>query len=67
MRPRRLVSCVAVGLAMAWGFTWIAVGRSVEDPRSAATAVPAGAAAVTVLLATAWYHNRRKQDAARDR
>jgi hypothetical protein len=52
---------LAVGLALAWGFAWIAYGRFADEPRSTATAIAAGAAAVVALLATAWYRNRRQR------
>ena len=58
---RRLGGRWAVGLALAWGFGWIAFGRLADEPRSTATAIAAGAAAVVVLFATAWYRRRRPQ------
>ncbi|OFE19055.1 hypothetical protein BA895_01285 [Humibacillus sp. DSM 29435] len=41
----------AVAAAMAWGLSWIAVGRLTDEPKSTATAVAAVAAAVIVLAA----------------
>jgi hypothetical protein len=48
---RRLGGRYAVALALAWGLSWIAVGRASDEPRSAATAVAAVAAAVVVVAA----------------
>ncbi len=42
----------AVAAATAWGLTWIAIGRSTEQPESVPTAVAAVAAAAVTLLAT---------------
>lgn len=41
----------AVAAAAAWGLGWIAVARTVDEPRSAATAIAAVAAALVVLAA----------------
>jgi hypothetical protein len=43
---------VAVGIAMAWGIGWIAVGRLLEAPESAATGVAAIVAALAVIVVT---------------
>lgn len=48
---RRLGARYAVALAMAWGLGWIAVGRSMAEPRSLVVASAAAAAAVVVLVA----------------
>ncbi|MBK6872684.1 MAG: tryptophan-rich sensory protein [Kineosporiaceae bacterium] len=41
----------AVAAAMAWGLTWIAIGRTGDAPRSTVTAVTALIAAVAILAA----------------
>ena len=43
---------VAVGIAIAWGIGWIAVGRLLEAPESAATGVAAIVAALAVIVVT---------------
>lgn len=43
---------LAVTAAMVWGLSWIAIGRTLAEPRSLATAVAALAAALIVLVAT---------------
>ncbi|WP_040633943.1 tryptophan-rich sensory protein [Mobilicoccus pelagius] len=43
----------SIGLAVAWGLAWIAVGRTSGDPRSIPTAVAAGLGTLAVLTATA--------------
>lgn len=48
---RRLGGRIAVALAMAWGLTWIAVGRLGGEPHSTAAGMAALAAAVVVLAA----------------
>jgi len=64
---RRLGGRWAVGLVLAWGFGWIAYGRFADEPRSTATAIAAGVAAVVVLVATAWYSPARARTARRKR
>lgn len=50
----------AVGAAMAWGLSWIAVARVVSDPESVVTAAAAMVTAVLVLLAPARHRVRRR-------
>ncbi|AEE44269.1 tryptophan-rich sensory protein [Cellulomonas fimi] len=47
----RAVLAVAIGLALAWGLAWIAVGRSTGSPRDDVVAVAAGVASAVALLA----------------
>ena len=49
----------APAAALAWGLGWVAVGRSTDQPHSAAVAVAAAVAAALVLLATAVLRRRR--------
>lgn len=46
----------SVAAAMAWGLSWIAVGRLTDEPKSAATAIAAVVAAVIVLAAAGHFH-----------
>lgn len=55
---------LGVALAMAWGLAWIAVARSVDEPRSATTAVAATCAAVVVLGSALFFRLRRARDGA---
>lgn len=48
---RRPLLAVAIGLAMAWGLAWIAVGRSSGSPLDPVVAVTAAVAAGVALLA----------------
>lgn len=48
----------AVALAAAWGLGWIAIARTTDEPRSAATAVAAAVAAVVVLGAVPLLRRR---------
>ena len=48
----------AVAAASAWGLSWIAVGRALDEPRSMTVAWAAAAAAVLVVLATAVLRRR---------
>jgi hypothetical protein len=49
---RQLDGRYAVAAAMSWGLAWIAVGRVVDEPASAVTAVAAVVTALVVLGAT---------------
>ncbi|MGB3185412.1 MAG: tryptophan-rich sensory protein [Ornithinimicrobium sp.] len=51
---------LAVGAAMAWGLSWIAVARLSSDPESVVTAAAAAVTAVLVLLAPVLYRARRR-------
>lgn len=48
----------AVAAASAWGLSWIAVGRALDDPESMLVAWAAAAAAILVVLATAYFRRR---------
>lgn len=48
----------AVAAAAAWGLSWIAIGRATDEPRSMLVAWGAAAAAVLVVLATAYFRRR---------
>lgn len=50
----------AVAAAAAWGLSWIAVGRALDEPRSMLVAWAAAAAAVLVVLATALCRRRAR-------
>jgi hypothetical protein len=54
---------VAIGLAIAWGLAWIAVGRTAGELVSAPTGIAAGVAAGVVLVVTALVAVRRRPDA----
>ena len=58
---RQLGGRWAVGLAMAWGFAWIAFGRFADEPRSTATGIGAVMAAVAIVVATARYRGRDRR------
>lgn len=55
---------VAIAGAMAWAFTWIAIGRTAGDPQSVPVAVAAAVAAVLVLLTWVAFLVRRRRTAA---
>lgn len=50
---QRLGGRWAVAAAIAWGLSWIAIGRTTDEPQSLVTAVVAVLAALAVLAATA--------------
>ncbi|MEO6957294.1 MAG: tryptophan-rich sensory protein [Antricoccus sp.] len=56
----RLGARYTVAIAMAWGLTWIAVGRLADEPVSGPTAIAAIAAAVIVVVAVPWARARSR-------
>lgn len=54
---------LAVGAALAWGLTWIAVARATGEPRSLSTATAAAVAAAVVVVATVMMRLRRDEGA----
>ncbi|MDQ1288842.1 MAG: hypothetical protein QG622_2408 [Actinomycetota bacterium] len=55
---RTLGGRATVAAAMMWGLSWIAVGRTTDEPRSLVTAVAALAAVVIIGAATYWSRTR---------
>lgn len=55
---------LGVALAMSWGLAWIAVARTIDEPRSSTTAVAATCAAVVVLGSALLVRLRRPRDRA---
>ena len=53
---------IAPALTLAWGLSWLAVGRLTGEPESIATGVAAIAAAVLVLAASVLLRLRRRRD-----
>ena len=51
---------IGVAAAMAWGLSWIAVGRLTDQPASTLTGVAAVIAAVVVVAAAAMVWARRR-------
>jgi hypothetical protein len=62
---RRVGGRWAVAAASAWGLSWIAVGRATDEPRSVLLAWGAAAAALLVVLATAYLRRRAGAGAQR--
>ncbi len=58
---RALGGRIGVALAMAWGLSWIAVGRIVDEPSSLLTGVAAALAAAVVLTAAGLIWLRRTE------
>lgn len=55
---RRVGGRWAVAAASAWGLSWIAIGRGLDEPRSLTLACGAALAAVLVVVATALVRGR---------